>query len=95
MNDEKKETIFANGFYFDKPRDGAPEFVKGRMSVKVEDAITFLQTYRNTKGYINCDLLKKKDGSGFYFTLNKWEPEKKVSIDASSLTNEEVEGIPF
>jgi hypothetical protein len=89
MEQEKKETIFGQGFYFDKPREGAPEFVKGRVSIKVEEATTFLTTYRNSKGYVNLDLLKKKDGTGYYFTLNQWEPktEKPESIDAASLVN--------
>lgn len=75
--DEKKETVFASGFYFDKPREGAPDFVKGRLSIKVEDALTFLETYKNSKGYVNLDLLKSKDGSKLYLTLNRWEPKKE------------------
>lgn len=93
MNEEKKETIFANGFYFDKPREGAPDFVKGKLSMRVDDATTFLTTYRNSKGYVNCDLLKKKDGTGYYFTLNQWEPktEKPEGFDGTSLISKQSE----
>lgn len=91
MNEEttKKETIFAKGFYFDKARDGAPAFVKGRLSIKVEDAIEFLKANRKVSGYVNCDLLKKKDGSGYYFTLDQWEPklERPSSFNGPAMIN--------
>ena len=41
----------ATGFFFDKPRENAPEFVKGKLSIKVEDAIKLLQGHKNEKGY--------------------------------------------
>ena len=75
----------AKGFFFDKPREGAPEFVKGRVSIKVEEAIEMLNQYKNDKGYVNLDLLKSKDGGKLYFTVNDWKPEKK-----EELTSEDV-----
>lgn len=71
------ETIFADGIFFDKPREGAPDFVKGRVSIKVEEAVKFLQTHKNEKGYVNLDLLKAKEGGKLYFKLNTFKPEKK------------------
>ena len=81
---EKKETVFASGFYFEKPKEGRPDFIKGRMSIKVEDAVTFLQTYKNAKGYVNLDLLKSRDGSKLYFTLDQWEPTKPATEDVDT-----------
>lgn len=72
-----QETIFATGIFFDKPREGAPDFVKGKVSIKVEDAVTMLKAHVNEKGYVNLDLLKSKDGSKLYFTVNTWKPEKE------------------
>ena len=66
---------FAEGFFFDRPREGAPEFVKGRLSVNVEKAIAFLGEKKNDKGYVNLDLLQSKDGTKLYFTVNDWKPE--------------------
>ena len=37
-----QDKIFADGFLF-KRRENAPEFVIGNISVKVEEAITFLK----------------------------------------------------
>lgn len=74
MND-KTETVFADGFFFDRPREGAPDFVKGRMSIKVEEAIPFLQKNVGEKGYVNLDLLLSKKGS-LYLKLNTFTPKK-------------------
>ena len=66
----------AAGFYFDRPREGAPDFVKGRLSIKVVDAAIFIQEHKNEKGYVNLDLLVSKEGK-LYLSLNDWKPEKK------------------
>ncbi len=71
------EQKFAKGLFFDKPREGAPEFVRGKLSVKVDEAIEYLKSVKNEKGYANFDLLKSKDGAKLYFNLNDWKPEAK------------------
>jgi hypothetical protein len=81
---EKKETVLAKGFYFDKPREGAPDFVKGKLSVKVAEAVELLKKYENNAGYVNLDLLKSKEGK-LYFTVNTWQPEKKDEIEAADV----------
>ena len=69
---EQKETVFLDGFIFKRPRETAPDFVKGEMSIKVDEAIAFLQ--KNAKnGWINADLLASKDNTKLYFKLNTWE----------------------
>ena len=69
---EQKETVFLDGFLFKRPRAGCPDFVKGEMSIKVEEAIAFLQ--KNAKnGWLNADLLASKDNTKLYFKLNTWE----------------------
>lgn len=68
------EKKLLKGIYFDRPREGAPAFVKGRMSIKVADAVEFLRENVNEKGYINADLLQSKDGTKLYFHLDEWTP---------------------
>lgn len=66
---------FAKGFIFKRPRENAPAFVKGSMSIKVDEAIAFL---KETGGeWVNLDLLQSKDGEKLYFTVNDWKPEAK------------------
>lgn len=71
----EKETIFADGFIFKKARQGAPEFVKGAMSIKVDEAIKFLQQHNND-GWVNLDLMKSQKGT-LYLKLNNWKPTKE------------------
>ena len=72
------ETVFADGFFFEKPKEGAPEYVKGRVSINVEKAIAFINANKNDAGYVNLDLLKSKEGGKLYFKLNTWKPESRV-----------------
>ena len=69
---EQKETVFLDGFIFKRPRGGAPDFVKGEMSIKADDAIAFIQKHTKN-GWLNADLLASKDNTKLYFKLNTWE----------------------
>ena len=71
------EAKFPKGFFMDKAREGSPDFVRGRISIKVEEAIETLNEYKNEAGYVNLDILRSKDGSKLYLTVNDWKPEKK------------------
>ena len=97
---EQKETVFLDGFIFKRPRAGAPDFVKGEMSIKVDEAIAFLQ--KNSKnGWVNADLLASKDNTKLYFKLNTWEKPKTetpaVDNKVPDFPEEEInpEDIPF
>lgn len=72
---EQNETVFGEGFIFKRPHENAPAFVKGSMSVKVSEAIAFLQKHQE-KDWVNLDLLASKDNSKLYFKLNTWKPEQ-------------------
>lgn len=72
----EQETTFLDGFIFRRPAQGSPDFVKGKMSIKVDEAVAFLQKHSND-GWVNADLLASKDNSKLYFKLNTWKPEKK------------------
>lgn len=62
--------------FFERPNEGAPDFVKGKISVKVEEFYTFAKKYVKNSGYINIDLKKSKGGK-LYLELNDWTPTKK------------------
>lgn len=92
-NNEKQEPIFADGFFFDRPREGAPDFVKGRMSIMAEKAIAFITKHKNEAGYVNLDFLKSKDGKKLYFQLNTWKPD--MSDKPEGLKDNQVEDPAF
>lgn len=91
----------AKGFYFDKPREGAPDFIKARISVKVEEAIETLKKFKNDAGYVTLELLKKKDGSGHYLQVNTYglaQPIERPDSPDESWRNKEADKdleVPF
>ena len=79
------DKVLAIGFFGKAPRAGAPAFVKGSVSVKVQDAIAFLQQNENEAGYVNIDLLENKtDPSKWNAFLNDWKPEKKEVVQQAT-----------
>ena len=68
------DIIFANGFIFKRDPEAA-EWKVCKMSVKVDEAIEFLQA--NSKdGWVNLDVLRSKASGKVYGKVDTWEPEK-------------------
>ena len=72
---EKKERVFAEGFSFRKPNPEAPEYVVGRLSIKVDDAIAFINKNKNANGWINLSIMIGRSGNP-YLELDTYEPKK-------------------
>ncbi len=70
-NETKKEVIFADGFIFKKPREGAPSFVKGSLSIKVDEAVEFLHKHERSD-WVNLDLKQSREGK-LYLQLNTYQ----------------------
>ena len=49
------DIVFANGIIYKAPRPNAPDFVKGSLSFKVEEAIEFLKANAEN-GWCNVNL---------------------------------------
>ena len=81
MSEEKKEAIWPAGIIFKKPREGAPDYIKGQLSFKVDEACAFLQEHVNN-GWVNIDIKKSKEGK-MYLQLNTWKKEEKASGELS------------
>lgn len=69
-------TIFADGIRFIKPSEQTPEWIKGKVSVKVDSFIEFLKKHQNENGWVNIDLRKSQKGE-LYFALNTFKPKKQ------------------
>jgi hypothetical protein len=96
-----EEKVFADGFLF-KRNENAPEFVVGQMSIKVDEAITFIRQHAKN-GWVNLEVKQARSGS-YYMELNKFEPktkdeptESKQSKPSASKAQkkEEEEELPF
>jgi len=79
MAEEKYENIFADGLSFKKPRENAPDFIKGCLSVKVDQFTAFINKYQKN-GWVNIDLKKSKKGT-LYLALNTYEKKEVPTIN--------------
>ena len=79
--ENQKPKVFADGFSF-KRNDNAPEFVVGRQSVKVDEAVTFLQQHQKN-GWVNIDIKQSKKGT-YYCELDTWEAKPQTSAPTTA-----------
>lgn len=70
------QKIFADGFSF-KRNESAPDFVVGRLSLKIDAALEFIKEHQKN-GWINLDVKKARTGN-FYIELDTFVSENKES----------------
>ena len=75
MENNQKPEWSVDGMIFKPRRESAPDFVRGYLSVKVEEFKSFLDKNVKESGWVNLDLLKSKTGKT-YLKLNTWEPKQ-------------------
>jgi len=71
------EKQFAKGFIF-KRNDNAPEWAIGKLSIKAQEAIQFINE-KNNGGWLNLEIKKSKEGK-FYIELDTYEAKPKVEV---------------
>jgi hypothetical protein len=69
------DITFANGFIAKRSPD-APDWKLTNLSIKVEEAVEFLNTH-NKAGWVNLEILVAKSSGKPYVKLDKWEPTKQ------------------
>lgn len=89
------DVIFADGMRFESPSDITREkapWIKGKLSFKVDEAVSFLLKYKSESGWVNCDLKLSEKTGKLYLALNTYT--KKVAYKPEE---EEVDpnDIPF
>jgi len=89
--------VFAEGIGFKRPREGAPDFVKGSFWVKATEFTAFLEKHKNNDGFVNLDFLKSKDGKTLYLALNDWKPAQEAPAPTATPADdpEDPSSIPF
>lgn len=75
---DKKEKVFADGFFAEKKEIEKAPWVKASISIKVSDATPFLQMHENKGGYVNLTLKESQKGT-YYLELDTFEPKEKTS----------------
>lgn len=97
--EEKTEKVFADGLVFTPPSDNAPEFVLGRIWVRVDKFKAFLDQHNTNNGGVNIDIKRSTKGN-VYCELSTWKPTKPAGLDtatseADEQTSDLSDSIPF
>ena len=82
------EKIFADGFSF-KRNEKAPDFVVGRLSMKVDEAVAFIRQHEKG-GWINLNIKTARSGN-HYIELDTYEPTPGASKPQATPTPKKAE----
>jgi len=86
MSNDK--VFFPKGFIYKEPHKNAPDFVKGQVSIKVDE---FKQYLNNVNGeWLNIDLKISREGKP-YAQVNTFKPDKSKAPQ----DDEEKDSLPF
>ena len=83
---------FVDGLMVKAPRDGAPDFVKGSISIKRVDLGNWLRTKDDE--WINIDIKVSKGGK-WYAAVNDWKPDASQGMKTEPMSSAELEDMPF
>jgi hypothetical protein len=87
------EKIFADGFSF-KRNEKAPEFVIGRLSMRVDAAVAFLKE-NDRNGWVNLNIKTARSGN-HYVELDTYEaPAEQAPKAKPKAPPQETEELPF
>jgi hypothetical protein len=91
---------FVNGLIVKAPREGAPDFVKAAVSIKVADMMAWLQgRYAAGDEWVNVDVKEARSGK-WYAAVNTYKPKEakpkaeKQKAEKSSIVEMDSD-IPF
>jgi len=100
----QKERVFADGFRFER-KESAPEYVVGRLSLKIDEAVAFINKHANANGWVNLSIMIGRSGNP-YVELDTYEPKQNaepqevkpkaaVKSKPAPAVEEEDEDLPF
>ena len=96
-----EDKIFTTGLVFKLPSEKAPDFVKGKLSIKVDEFTAWLQGHVNNNGWVDIDIKESKGGK-IYCELNTYKPERpnietKEDVPTVEYPEDEIDpsSIPF
>ena len=91
MDEDKPQKLFVDGMSFFKPREGAPDFVKGSISIDAPRLGVFLKAnkqHMSTSGYFNIDLKKSAAGK-LYLELNTYKKKSEPKPEIGPIESDE------
>jgi len=70
---------FIDGLNAKAPNQGAPEYVKAKLTIKREALIAFLQ--QRDSEWINAEIKESKSGK-WYVAVDAWKPNSEKSVQS-------------
>jgi len=83
---------FPDGLIYKLPREGAPDFVKGSLSLKRADLVKWLSG--KSDEWINLDLKVGKSGKA-YAAINTWKPDNASAVPTVQVDTSAKDDLPF
>jgi hypothetical protein len=77
---EQKDRVYAPGMSWRQPNDAAPDFIKAKVGINVEEFTAFLKENEKKDGWVNFEMKESQDGR-YYFELDTWVPKAKEEED--------------
>jgi len=84
---------FVGGFYFKEPHEKAPDFVKGKIQIKLSDFAAYLRELKGNEPdveWLSVDLKQAKSGK-YYAERDTWKPTGDASPARAPITDD----VPF
>ena len=85
-----KQTPFADGLFVHEPKTNAPDFVKGSLSIKLEEFIPWLQNQQqelqkkdHSDGWLRLDIKESRSGK-WYCAVNDFVPSPEYGSTRST-----------
>ena len=91
MNDD---LLMVNGYYPKPPREGAPEFVMGKVNINVQQFKEWFRDYLKAnpdQEWLTIDSLVSKNGKG-YGKIDTWKPEPQAAAPQPAVEDDD---LPF
>ena len=67
--------VFVDGFKFSLPTETAPDYIKGRIWIKVAEFKEWLDRHNTNSGGVNITIKESAKGN-LYAELDTWKPTK-------------------
>ena len=88
-----EDKVFPVGMFIKPPHEKAPDFVKGKVSVKVAEFVEWAQG--QNKEWLNFDI-KVSQGGKLYMEVDTWEPSgAKPATGGNSETKPFNDDVPW
>jgi hypothetical protein len=74
---DNNDNKLPKGMFFKPPREGAPDFVKGSISIKKNEFFEWMKTQPQDSEWINLDMKVAKSTGKIYLSVNDWKPNQQ------------------